>query len=216
MNHPGISMEINSVFSPDTVDHLSKSIRFIMNLGVTDIRYSLSILKPWDKDALLALENEISKLRKTLLFRYERMDDIPLVNFRYAQEKGIFYCAAGKDRLAIATDGGIWGCFLFADYFKDKKSTAEHPKFFFGYLDDFVENYTSIYPRIYSNYENLRMDNFHTARMECFLCKNLEKCSVCPINASLSGAPLGQIPDYACEIQKIKISQQEKFERKSQ
>ena len=210
MNRSGISLEINSVFSPDTVSHLSESIRFIMDLGVSDIRYSLSILNPWDKDAIKRLENEISKLREILLFHYEEIGDFPLINFRYTQGKGIFYCAAGKDRLAIASDGGIWGCFLFADYFKGKVNSPEYSKFYFGHLDDFIENHKETYPQISSNYTMLSMNNFYTSNMRCFLCSEVESCAVCPINAYLSGNTLCEIPDYVCELQKIKIREKEK------
>jgi hypothetical protein len=55
------------------------------------------------------------------------------------------------------------------------------------------------------------MDNFSTSRLECFLCLELKRCAVCPINASFSGNPLGKIPSYFCEIQKIKIKEKEKF-----
>ena len=105
-----------------------------------------------------------------------------------------------------------WGCFLFPDYFKGKEKTPEYQKFFFGHLDSFIKNHEKIYPRISSNYEKLSMNNFSTARMECFLCQEIEHCAVCPINAAFSGSPLGKIPSHMCEIQKIKIKEKRKFQ----
>jgi len=78
-------------------------------------------------------------------------------------------------------------------------------------LDDFIENHKNIYPRILSNYARLSMDNFSASRLGCFLCPELENCEACPINASFSGNPLGEIPSYLCKIQKIKIKEKEKF-----
>ena len=118
LNCPDIALEVNSVFTPTTVDYLSESIKFIMDLGVLNIHFSLSMIKPWDKVSLLKLENEMMKLVKILLNNYKREGNIPVVNFREEPGKGIFYCAAGKDRLAITPDEEIWGCFLFPDYFK--------------------------------------------------------------------------------------------------
>jgi len=208
---PDISLETNSVFSPDTVSYLSESIKFIMDLGVPDIRISISTINTWDKVALSKLKNEMSHLREIVAAHYKRKDYIPVVNLRDEQRKGIFFCAAGKDRLSIAPDGGVWGCFLFADYFRERENSPEYQKYFYGDLDDFMKNHEEIYPQISMNYAQLSMDNFCTSKMECFLCKEYKNCAVCPINASLSGTPLGKIPEHVCEIQKIKRREKEKF-----
>jgi len=211
LNYPDIDLEVNSVFTPITVDYLSESIKFIMDLGVPSINFSLSMINPWDQVSLLKLENEMMKLVKILLNNFKRKGNIPVVNFREEPDTGIFYCAAGKDRLAITPDEEIWGCFLFPDYFKGKEHSPEYKKFYFGALDDFIENHKNIYPRILSNYARLSMDNFSSSRLGCFLCPELENCAVCPINASFSGNSLGEIPSYLCKIQKIKIKEKEKF-----
>jgi len=216
LNCPNINLEVNSVFAPTTVDYLSESIKFVMDLGVLNIHFSLSMMKPWNQPSLLKFENEMTKLVKILVNNYKRKGNIPVSNFREESNKGIFYCAAGKDRLAITPDEEIWGCFLFPDYFKGKENSPEYQKFYFGPLDKFIENHKSIYPRILSNYARLSMDNFSTSRLECFLCPELENCAVCPINAAFSGNPLGEIPSYMCKIQKIKIKEKEKFRREIQ
>jgi hypothetical protein len=216
LNYPDIDLEINSDFTPATVDYISESIKFIMDLGVPSMHFSLSMIKPWNQASLLKLEKEMIKLVKFLVDHYKRKRNIPVINFREESGKGIFYCAAGKDRLAITPDEGIWGCFLFPDYFQGKENSAEYQKFYFGSLDDFIDNHKRIYPRIRSNYARLSMDNFSTPRLECFLCPELENCAICPINASFSGNPLGEIPPYMCKIQKIKIKEKEKFWREIQ
>lgn len=213
LKYPSIHLETNSVFTPETVGYLSESIQFIMGLNVPNIHFSLSTIKPWDQASLLKLEKEIIKLRKIVLALYEGSRNNPVVNFREEKKKGIFYCSAGKDRLAISPEGGIWGCFLFADYFRGKENRPQYQKFYFGTLDNFIKNYNDIYPLISSNYAQLSMDNFSTSSMECFLCSELENCGVCPINASFSGVPLGKIPDYICKIRKIMIREEEKFRR---
>lgn len=213
LNHSNIDLEINSVFSPDTVNCLSDSIQFIMNLGVPDIRFSLSTKETWSQVALKKLENEISRLREIVTEYHIKEGNIPVVNFRDIQRKCIFYCAAGKDRLAVAPDGGVWGCFLFADYFREREKMSEYHKYFYGDLDDFMNNHAEIYSRISSNYAQLSMENFRTSKMECFLCKEYKNCAVCPINAALSGSPIGQIPDHICKIQKIVIREKENFRK---
>ncbi len=211
LKKPNIDLEINSVFSPDTVSYLSDSIQYTLDLNVPDIRCSLSTTETWNSAALKKFESEITRLREITIEHSTKKGFIPVVNFRDRQTKGIFHCAAGKDRLAISPDGGVWGCFLFADYFKGKENTTEYSKYFFGYLEDFIDNHQHLYPRVSSNYAELRMDNFRTSKTECFLCKEYKNCAVCPINAALSGTPIGQIPSHICEIQKIMTREKKLF-----
>jgi uncharacterized protein len=99
LNQPNIDLEINSVFSPNTVSYLSNSIKYTMDLNVPDIRCSLSTTETWSQAALQKLEKEMSRLREIVAEHSRRKGNIPVINFRDAQRKGIFHCAAGKDRL---------------------------------------------------------------------------------------------------------------------
>lgn len=233
LKHADIGLEVNSVFTPVSVGFLSDSVKSIMELGVLNIRVSFSTIESWNQVTLLRLEEEMAKLRKIVVSHYKKEGNIPVVNYRDVYGKGIFYCSGGKDRLAIATDGTIWGCYLFPDYFKELgkakneeraenkgKSTPEirppdYKEFCFGSLKNFTKNHKDIYPRILRNYSELSMDNFSTPKMECFFCEELESCGACPVNAAFSGTRLGEIPGYICEILKIKIRENEKFRKES-
>ncbi|MFQ6108507.1 MAG: hypothetical protein ACE5L7_03020 [Candidatus Aminicenantales bacterium] len=217
LKHPDIKLEVNSVFTPETVDLLSESMEYLMDLGVARIHFSLSTLTPWTPQSLRTLNNQMVQLRKILLFYYQDNNGrIPVVNFQKAPKKGIFSCAAGKDRLAVSPEGKIWGCYLFADYFRGKEKSTGYRKFFFGSLDDFMKDYGRIYPHICSNHTRLSMDNFSTPHMECLFCSELEECAICPINAAFAGSPIGKIPAYMCEIQKIKIKERKRLEKQIQ
>jgi len=211
LNYSSINLEINSVFTPETLKYLSESIEFLIDTDVPNISLSFSTVKPWDQPSLFRLKDEMIKLRKITFDHYKDTGSIPITDFRKDNSQGIFYCAAGKDRLAVTPEGTIWGCYLFADYFKRKEESPENHRFCFGNIDDFIENHRHIYPSIYSNYKHLSMDNFSTPKMECFLCPEIEKCFVCPVNAAFSGIPLGKIPQHLCEIQKLKIREREMF-----
>jgi sulfatase maturation enzyme AslB (radical SAM superfamily) len=213
LKYPNIDLETNSVFLPQTVHYLSKSMIFLMKLGIPNIYFSLSVIKPWNQESLGTLDEELKKLRGDLLIHYKEHNKIPITNFKEARSKGIFFCAAGQDRLALSPDGQVWGCFLFPDYFKGKENSAFYQKFYFGDLDNFIRNYREVFPRISKNYAHLSMDNFSTPAMKCFLCPELESCAVCPVNASFSGRPLGEIPSYLCQIQRIKIRHFKKFRK---
>ena len=208
---PDIELMVNSVFTPQSVDSLSKSIQLFLDLDVPEINFAYSILQPWKKDSLLKLRNEIKKLRTILLAHYNKKGAFPVMNFSNEPGRGIFYCAAGKDRLVLTPDEEVWGCQLFPEYFNERKNSPEFRKFFFGTLDNFMGDYKNIYRRIHKNYAWLAMDNYSTPTMDCCLCSDLDDCQICPINAAFTGSPLGKIPDYVCEIQKIKIKEIKKF-----
>lgn len=216
LSYPKIDLEVNSVFTPRTVDCLSESMEFLTELNIPKIRFSLATIEPWNSQALLQLEKEMIKLRKLALTHHVQDGDIPFVNFQANRKKGIFYCAAGKDRLSLTPEGEIWGCYLFPDLFQRKKKSLEYQKYYFGRLNQFIKNYSQTYPRILANYAHLSMDNFSTAQRDCFSCPDLENCSVCPVNASFSGTPLAKIPDYLCQIQRIKIREIHKLKKQLQ
>jgi len=211
VNCPEIHFEINSVFTPETLDCLSESMKLIIDLGVRNANFSLFSLEPWNKYALSKLENELRKLRIILLDIYKKEGTIPVRNFRTRHGKGIFYCAAGKDRLTITPGGEIWGCYMFPDYFNGQGKNREFQEYCFGPIDRFIGNHKKIYPMVLSNYTVLSMDNFSTDTMPCLFCSELEDCAVCPIVAFFSGGSIGKIPNHICEIQKIKNRQIREF-----
>jgi len=214
LDYPDIKLEVNCVFTPDTIGHFSESIRFVLGLGVPTVHFSLSVGRAWDEDSLLTFAEEIKETRKFALNDYKKSGDISITNFKEGLKKGIFYCAAGKDRFAIAPNGSIWGCYLFSDHFGQKEKTCEFQKYSFGRVIDFVKNHKKTYSRILSNYAELTMDNFYTDNTLCLFCSELENCAVCPVVASFSGGSLGKIPNYICEIQKIKIKEKNCFGKK--
>ena len=211
LKYPDISIEVNSVFTPNSINYLTESIKYLINLGIPNIRFSLDTITEWNQHSLLRLEDEIAKLREVVLKHYKKHQALPVTNFRDKLKKGIFCCTAGNDRLAVTPNGEIWGCFLFPDYFKGKANSPDFKKFFFGYLDDFIKNHRRIYPKISFSYSQFSMKNFSTSKRTCLFCSYLENCRVCPVNAAFSGSPLGQIPDYLCKIKRIQIKEKKKF-----
>jgi len=207
--NPKIELLINSVFTPNTIQYFSKSIELLLNLKVPSIRGSLSFLRPWDEKAISRYKDELVKTREFILPIYRKTGTIPIVNF--SQKPQIACCPAGSDRLCISTNGEIWGCPLFSDYFERKGESSEKQKYCFGKLEEFSKDYEKRYFQKLRNYSKLRMDNYSTPKMDCFLCPEIEYCSVCPISSSLSGYPLNKIPGFICEIQKIKINEIQRF-----
>jgi len=211
---PKIELLINSVFTPSTIQYFSKSIELLLNLKVPSIRYSLSFLEPWDEKSISRYKDELIKTRGVLLPLYRRTRTLPILNF--SQKPQISFCPAGSDRLSISTNGEIWGCPLFSDYFERTGESSERKKYCFGTLEEFSKDYDQKYSQILQNYSELRMDHYSTPDRDCFLCPDIEYCSVCPISSSLSGSPLKKIPSFICKIQKIKINEILRFFEKHQ
>jgi len=202
-DNPKIELLINSVFTPTTIQYFSKSIELLLNLKVPSIRCSLSFLKPWYENSISRYKDELVKTRELLLPIVRKTGNMPIVNF--SQKPQIACCPAGSDRLSISTNGEIWGCPLFSDYFERMSESSDRPKYCFGMLGEFTKNYRKKYPQVLQNYSELRMDNYSTLDRDCFLCPEIEYCSVCPISSSLSNYSLKKIPSFVCKIQKIRI-----------
>ncbi|MGD9347405.1 MAG: radical SAM protein, partial [Candidatus Aminicenantes bacterium] len=58
LQSPNIKLQTNSVFTPETVSSLSKSLRFIAEKGVTDIDFCLDKTSHWNSSPLQEFEKE--------------------------------------------------------------------------------------------------------------------------------------------------------------
>ena len=134
LERQNIRLETNSVFDAWSVSYLSESVASIIGLGVRNISLSFSILTSWDRQSLGKLEQEMANLGRIQLPSYQRTGEIRLVDFREDDQKGVFYCAAGRDRFAVSTDGTVWGCPLFADYFAGRENSPQYKEYCFGNL----------------------------------------------------------------------------------
>jgi sulfatase maturation enzyme AslB (radical SAM superfamily) len=213
--YPGIDFIINSVFTPKTIKHLSESLRYIIELGGTDIQFRIAENQPWDEKAMVALEKELERLTDFLLFYYKEKGRIPVINFRVStgspKKKRNLFCGAGRGRMAVTPEENLWGCYQFHDYLKDKKETNDFRTYSFGNLDDFIKNHKTIYPRIFANYAFLRQDFFFTDKQVCFLCQDLEHCRFCPVYAAYLTSFIGKIPSWKCSLKRIQSKEKERF-----
>lgn len=209
-NIPSIKFNVNSVFSWKNVHLLSHSLKLIMtDLRVKNINYSLAVNQIWSDTAILTLEKELKKLNSILLTRYKNKQWIPLSDYRefvnQPENRGLFYCAAGKDRLSITPDGKIWGCYLFPEYYKQKGKKSEAKKYLFGDFKKFSQNPDEIYKRTMVHYQQLTMENYSTPSRHCFLCPEIENCDICPVITAYSSSKIGHIPEFVCQLKKAVI-----------
>lgn len=198
LERPRISLEINSVFTSETIHDLSRSIELIDQMGVRKFSVAFGHRRPWTSSSLLRQKKELALVRKYFRSRYQKIADVPWTDLVEQLEKAIYCCPAGLNKMALAADGTLWGCFLFPQYFEGSKKIREAQKYCFGDVDTFIKNHHTIYPRTMENYAALRMDNFSTPDGSCGMCDEIEDCWVCPLAAALTSRKIGRIPSLVC------------------
>jgi radical SAM protein with 4Fe4S-binding SPASM domain len=213
LERPSIKLEVNSVFTPGTIGYLSKSIQALIGFGIPNITFALDKISYWDSRSLSLLKKELESLRQFTLSIFRKTGKILLSDYWKRYKNEIFSCDAGKNRMALAPDGKLWGCHLFCDLFRGKDGSLEYAEYCFGDLDTFQKVHERIYKGIMSNYANLRMDHFHTNETFCRDCPDLEECWACPVDAAFSSTAIGAIPAWTCEITKIFRKTKELFWR---
>jgi sulfatase maturation enzyme AslB (radical SAM superfamily) len=220
--YPQINLEINSVFSPQTVRDLSESMRFIIELNGPEITFNLSTMEEWRSSDLESLKEELERLEDFLVLFYKKTGTIPVKNFQTTGEKKVrnkspFHCSAGRHQVAVTPEGKVWGCFLFHDYFKTRENDPQYQDYYFGTVTDFIANHETCYPEVLANYSELRQDFFTVEGKKanfCFLCEYLEGCMVCPVNAAYSTGSLGKISCRQCKLMKIQRNAHRAFRQK--
>ncbi len=216
----GIHLEINSVFSPQTVGDLSGSLRYIIERKGPEITLNISHMEEWDPAQEDILKRELRRLGDFLVRYFKKTGTIPVKNFRTAEKKnggkkGIFRCYAGRNRMAVTPAGELWGCFLFHDYFKGREDSPAYRDFAFGPLRNFMIGYKTLYPKILNHYTELRQDYFCAEGNFCFLCPEVDTCALCPVNAAYSTGSLGKISCRHCRLEGIVRDALSRFRRDS-
>lgn len=212
--YPRIKLTTNSVFTPQTIGRLTESLKMIVGYGVNDVQFSLDESVPWDELALTALQKELERLTAFMVPVYKKKGFIPLSQYLPGEQtkRGkIFSCAGGNNRITISAEENIWHCLHFNAYLKGKEGSDEFNTYSLGKLDEFIADYAPPRTRVRKNCRALRQDFFFTENQYCFLCTEVEKCSVCPLYAASATSCIGKIPGWMCRIKKIRSKEKNRF-----
>lgn len=201
----------NSVFTPRTVGLLADSLQLIAESGVRDIRWTISSGSSWTPRAVSHLFEQVERLRRWLLRFYEKEGRVPLTDFLPSGRSGVFCCSAGRDRMTLAADGNLWGCYLFADYANAVGDGGALAEYGFGRFDHFIKNHQALMPRTLERLKRLRGDAFYTDKGFCIFCKHIGECSLCPLAAAMSGTDIGFIPLSRCRVSRGLNHQRRRF-----
>jgi len=218
--YPNIRFEINSVFTPQTVGLFADSIRYMIENGSPNITFNFSSMEEWSDTNLELVDEQLNKLSQFLQTHHRKTGKIPVTNFQSRGDQpekrpkpgtSEFRCDAGTRHMAITPAGELWGCFLFHDYFKNRGHDPQFQDYSFGPIDKFIAEFDLTFPPKSPIYKELRQDYFQVEGEFCFLCKNLDTCMVCPVNAAYSSGSIGKISLKQCKLTKIQAKAKHQF-----
>lgn len=209
-----IRVEVNSVYTPDSVGLLGRSTGELLALGVPGLRVSFDLFRPWSRAARRRLADELAKLRILLLREHARSGRIPVVDYRPAPRSGgALICAGGARAAAVDPDGGVWGCHLFTEIGRRRDRRGFRRRFRFGRLEDLPARWDEASAGLIPRYAALSMTNSTVDGAPCALCPDVTDCDVCPLTPVLAGFSPTRIPAYICAVQRIRIRERRLFLR---
>jgi sulfatase maturation enzyme AslB (radical SAM superfamily) len=199
-----IRLGTNSVFTPETVGELSRSLRGLIEAGVPAVHFNLSYLTPWGRGAIDAFDRELAALGRYLTRHYRKTGLRPVSSLNELALPRLRHCAAGDDRLAVDPHGRIWGCAIFSDWARQFGGAAAARRFSHGTVSEGAGSFDKKAARVASAYSAFSMDRVDGGSGPCRLCPELERCWICPAVSAMAGGGLRHVPAFACELQRIK------------
>ncbi len=201
--YPKISLMTHSVYTPETIQYLSDSMKLIDKLGVESINFNLSYITPWDSEDLELFRMQMEELSKYIKNMYAPRQPLRFMPFRKSERSGLAVCYGGRDQFCLNADDTLWGCVLFHDYAKWINNEDIIHRYCFGKLDFFIKEYKTVYPKILQNYSSLDLLECRSDEYLCPQCIDLLDCFICPLAAAFGSYELGKIPGWVCAIRRI-------------
>jgi uncharacterized protein len=113
-------LQVNAVYSPDTIDSLLESVSFFSQLGVSVIHLNPNISASWDKDACSKLRDIYMQIGDYYIQSYQRGHEIAV---NLIDNKVILFikggyspgdrCGMGETEWGFAPSGNIYPCERF-------------------------------------------------------------------------------------------------------
>lgn len=198
--YSSISWRIHSVFTPETVNKMSESVRLFIDLGILDFTFYSDKRVSWNELSLKEFQHQLRLIREVLLKDSKKNGHIRLSNFRSPiLEASTYTCGAGKKGLTLSADGRLWGCSVAASL---GRSFPEIDRFCFGTVSEFFSDFKK-YKQVTRRYRSLRVDKGNTVERPCKNCIELPFCKQCLLQAAEVSGRIGLIPDWFCNISKI-------------
>lgn len=216
-----------SVFSPRTAPIFYEAMQEVMASGSPDIDFTFSNSEPWSAEELAQLESGVARFTQMAAELYLQKGLHPVKGMQPSTRDtpprpvipDIPCCDGGRTRMAITPKEDVWGCFVFHSILRNNPACQDYKSYSFGKLDNFIKNHETIYPAVLESYQQLSQNNFFIVgneRRHCFLCDDLHDCFICPANASHSTGFIGELPQWACALSRIKARAKKAFKNRIQ
>jgi sulfatase maturation enzyme AslB (radical SAM superfamily) len=199
-----IRLVTNSVFTPESVGDLSRSLRELIETGVPSVRFNLSYLKPWRTDDIRVFDREMAALEKFLCRHYQTTGRRPVRSLTDLASPRLRHCPAAGDRLAVDPLGRIWGCAIFSDEARSSGGPAAARRYSLGLLGDGAASFKKRAVRAVAAYAAFSMDRVQGGTGPCAACPELGRCWICPAVLAMAGGGWRQVPAFVCDLQRIK------------
>lgn len=195
-----ISYWVHSVYTPATVHLLVDSILFLEQKGVKACTFTIDLHQPWDYGLLCELRKQVLEAGNLWKERRDNRGAIRILNFSSETSTGGIFCSAGKDRLAMSPDGGIWACAVPAALESAKEKSNRNSEFFIGTILELDNGWGKLQDNTIRRLNDMQFEQCFAPDSLCTQCKLMENCFVCPYEKSAWQKLKGTIPPWICSI----------------
>ncbi len=215
LERPRIRTAVNAVFTPRTVHLLGRSAEWLAASGVPTIHLSLDLTRRWPARARRRLAVELARVRRAALRSARADGSIPFSSLRPGGPPRALTCSGLSRGFAVAPDGTVWGCELFAMAAADgARGRARLRRDLaigtVGRLDR--GRLESSLRRTLPRYGSLSTMTARVDGVRCAYCPDVAECGLCPAVPVLAGRPLHQVPRWMCEVQRVRTRDRRLFE----
>lgn len=198
-----ISLETNSVFTPESVSRLADTVLDLIDRDIPSVRFALSYRTVWPPDRVAVFGAELARLRRALARRVRRTGRMPLRNFAEAGRPRLRACSAGHDRIGVDPAGGLWGCAIFSDWARGYGGPAAVRRYRIGLVGDPPGVLDAGRAEAAAKHGRFSTEGYDAPAGPCALCPDRGRCWICPAAAAMAGGGLHTIPGFVCDLLRI-------------
>jgi sulfatase maturation enzyme AslB (radical SAM superfamily) len=216
-------LRISSIQVPETVPHLSETIRYFMKKGIREV-ILYPALRPryeWKVEDIEALDAQFGRVYADSLRCLEETGTVPIALFRkYADDDGpTRSCSAVVgNTLVVDADGQAYGCVLFAESYQelcsDLLKRALVPLRMGDFRDDNFRERHSEYVKKIENTEIFgSCEERHSSYGRCADCSYRNACRVCPVSIACDPVNVDphRVPDFICAYNRVSLKYRTMF-----
>ncbi|MDD8025354.1 MAG: hypothetical protein PHI34_02490 [Acidobacteriota bacterium] len=198
-----ISLETNSVFTPESVSSLADTVLDLVERGIPSVRFALSFKSAWPQDRIAVFGAELTRLRRAMVRMARKTGRFPLRNFTEAARPRERACSAGRDRISVDPRGGLWGCAVFSDWARGYGGPAAVRRYRIGRIGHPPGLLDAGRAAAAAKHARFSTAGCEAPAGPCGLCPDRGRCWICPAAAAMAGGGLHEIPGFVCDLLRL-------------